>query len=267
MSEQTLNPLQAEIIGSMTWSYSRVKQFYDCPYAWYLKYLYRAEPDNNMFFASYGTLVHELIRDFYNGAVAKDSLVSEYVSRFSERIKPLALPNENIFKKYFSDGLRYFLSFTPLSAEKIEVERKIRTKISGYDFVGYIDALIFSNGKITINDYKSRQLSREKRGKNTKKDDELNSYFRQLYLYSVPIEEENQRPPDKLTLTCFRNNAVITEKFSKSSQLEAVEWFAVGIERIKNEREFKPYIDFFKCTYICPMHNECDYYTEMFGGK
>lgn len=47
------------IIDQMTWSYSRIKAFDDCPYRWFLKYI-KCEPGSEMFFASYGSFMHEL---------------------------------------------------------------------------------------------------------------------------------------------------------------------------------------------------------------
>ena len=54
----------APVIEDMTWSYSRLKAFEDCPYKWYLRYIrFPKAKGVDQFFADYGTFIHELIRE------------------------------------------------------------------------------------------------------------------------------------------------------------------------------------------------------------
>ena len=41
------------------WSYSRLRQFETCKYAWFLKYVFEV-PQRKLFFSEYGKLMHEL---------------------------------------------------------------------------------------------------------------------------------------------------------------------------------------------------------------
>ena len=54
----------APLIDDMTWSYSRVKSFEDCPYKWFLKYIVGLH-GKRMFFADYGTFMHKLMESFH----------------------------------------------------------------------------------------------------------------------------------------------------------------------------------------------------------
>lgn len=83
MGEISYEPL----IRDMTWSYSRIKAFDDCPYRWYLKYIrYPKVRGKDMFFANYGKFVHELLASFYSGEKTAVQVEAEYLSpRVTER--------------------------------------------------------------------------------------------------------------------------------------------------------------------------------------
>lgn len=69
------------VIRDMTWSYSRIKSFEDCPYRWYLKYI-RKLKGKEMFFSNYGSFVHKLLERYYKGELTQKQLCSIYLQRF-----------------------------------------------------------------------------------------------------------------------------------------------------------------------------------------
>ena len=110
-------------------------------------------------------------------------------------------------------------------------------------------------------DHKSRAMKpRSRRQKPTKADLELDDYLRQLYLYAVAVEKEYGSPPEFLCFNCFRTQNVIKEPFSAETQKKVTDWFKTTIENIRNETEFSPDMEFFKCTHLCEMHDWCEYF-------
>lgn len=103
MGEVSYKPL----IQDMTWSYSRIKAFTDCPYRWYLKYIrYPGHHGKPMFFSDYGSFVHELIAAYYSGEKTTEQVHMEYLTKFNDRVLGKA-PNSKVFANYFVSGSQY----------------------------------------------------------------------------------------------------------------------------------------------------------------
>lgn len=255
MSDQSYTPL----IDRMTWSYSRIKAFEDCPYRFYLKYI-RRYPGRDMFFASYGSFMHHLLELYYKGEKTKRELITIYLRDFKTQVVGRA-PNEKIYAHYFQDGLRYLKEFDPFSIKPVEIEKKVSLTLAGHPFIGYIDYLGADNNSLTIIDHKSRAMKpRSKRKKPTKSDLELDEYLRQLYLYAIAVEKEYGSPPEFLCFNCFRAQTIIKEPYDQDTRRKVAEWFADTIEDIRNETKFSPDMEYFKCTHLCEMHDWCEYF-------
>lgn len=136
--------------------------------------------------------------------------------------------------------------------------------INGIPFVGYIDFLGRKDDDLYVVDNKSRILKpRSSRAKPTKADEELDAYLRQLYIYSAAVEEEYGKTPKSLCFNCFRDKLFIIEPFKEQAYAESKEWLAKSIGKIREESDFKPSVEFFKCTHLCEMQDMCEYYELM----
>lgn len=248
------------IIRDMTWSYSRIKSFEDCPYRWYLRYIRRLK-GKDMFFASYGTFIHKLLEMYYKGEKNANQLYHTYLQDFKSEVKGFA-PNKKVFTSYFFGGLSYLKDFKPLPCHPIAIEKQVKFEYNGIPFVGYIDFLGEKDGKLFVVDNKSRNLKpRSQKSPPTKADKELDSYLRQLYLYSIPIEKEYGKLPDSLCFNCFRVPAFVQEPFQKKAYEESKKWLSQRVEEILTETDFKPNMEFFKCKHLCEMQDHCEYYN------
>lgn len=252
----------APLIDDMTWSYSRIKSFEDCPYRWYLKYI-RRFTGKELFFASYGKFMHSLIERYLKKAETKDQLVDVYLSEFASSVDGCA-PNMTVFGNYFSSGLSYLNSLSPPPFNIVGVEQRIDFDVDGIRFVGCIDLIAEKDGDIIIIDNKSKNLKpRSRRKKPTKSDNDLDSYLKQLYIYSRWIEAQYGVRPKSLCFNCFRENVFISEPFEDAAYHDAMLWAKDIISKIRIESDFNPDIDFFKCTYLCEMQDNCEYYDLM----
>ena len=257
----------APLIEGMTWSYSRLSTFEDCPYHWYLKYINPVGEEEPLFFSSYGSFIHELLADYYYGKADKLSLRIKYLTEFDDRV-PSRAPSSSVFKSYLLSGVRCLDELKP-AGEVLGVEQRADFKIAGHKFVGYIDLVeITHDNKLVISDHKSHALkARSGRKKPTRSDVELDEYLRQLYLYSNYVETAFGRRPDELRFNCFRTGELICEPFSERVRDNVNEWAAGLIERITDESEFHPNIEPFKCRYICEMHPRCEFYQIYKDGR
>lgn len=252
-------------VNGMTWSFSRISSFDDCPYCWYMKYILHLEK-NELFFANFGTLMHKLIEAYYKEGKKPTQLCDRYICEFSEVVSEPA-PSEKVFASYFQTGLQYLKDIKPLPYTMVAVEKRVRFTVGDKKLIGFIDFLGEDDGELYIVDHKSRNLKpRSKRKTPTKTDEELDEYLRQLYLYAVAIEQEYGKLPKALCFNCFREGMLIVEPFDKGAYEDTKQWFLNKVQEIADERDFNPDMDFFKCKYLCEMRDQCEFFS-MNNGK
>lgn len=255
MDEMIYKPL----IQDMTWSYSRIKTFEDCPYRFFLKYIHNCE-EEDMFYASYGKFIHKLIEMYYTEGKTKNDIKVEYILNFSSEVRGQR-PNDKIVCKYFKAGLDYIENFKEFGYKTLGVEQNVQFEIKGYKFVGFVDYIGRDGEDIIIVDNKSRELKpRSGRSKPTQKDQELDDMLTQLYIYAIPINDLYGRAPKKLCFNCFKNNVFIEEPFVEEAYKSAIDWASNTIEQIMDTNEFLPKVDYFKCNYLCGVKEHCEYY-------
>ena len=252
------------IIDTMTWSFSRLNSFYNCPYEWMLGYI-MCEPRTDNFHAQFGTLCHEILEEYAKGNIDVFSLPSVYEERFSEFITMDApkIKGVSIRDSYFEKGKKYFENIN-LDFEKYEilgVEKRVDFEVDGIPMVGYIDLLLKdkNTGEITILDHKSGSLKFKKNGELSKsKDNEKHflEFKRQLYLYSIAIIEE-YGSVDYLEWNLFKDRSSYRIKWNKEDFEEAKKWAIDTIDLIKKESIWGVNKNFYYCNNLCSQRNNC----------
>lgn len=257
------------------WSYSSVSSFDDCPYRWLLRNIRgedgkRLYKDEDMFFSTYGSFIHEIIEGFYKGRYHRRDLVPTFLLGFGEKVRGEP-PDGSFIQKYIKAGVDYLESFQPFNFDMLEVEKKIKFDLDGIPFVGVIDFLGERDGELCIIDNKSRNLKqRSSRAKPTVNDREIDSMLRQLYIYAAAVKQEYGKFPKWLCLNCFKNGNFIQEDFDMNAYNEAMVWVKETVGRIKSSTDFPATLDldnpgkeWFKCSYICGVHKYCEYYENV----
>lgn len=253
----------SHFIKEMTWSYSRVKTFEECPYGFLLKYIKHCDTETT-FFSEYGLFIHKIIEMYLKKELGKDQLKSYYIVNFNSEIKHKP-PNSKIFINYFQQGLEYFEDIDIPLDDVIGIEKEVFFNINGYEFIGYIDIVGSKNNYLLIIDNKSRNLKcRSNRSKPTKSDIELDEYLKQLYIYSIPIFNELNKFPEKVAFNCFRTKKFIVEDFQKEKMENAKKWVIHQIELINKEEDWNPKLEYFKCHHLCDVSKHCEY-LELFS--
>lgn len=248
------------------WSYSRISQFDNCKYGFYLKYILGLQ-ESGRFFSQFGSFVHKILEQYFKGEIEKDELYTYYLVNFSKEVTAPA-PNPKIFNSYFNGGSEYFKNFDETQFGKIvDVEKRIRFNIGDKKFVGVIDLITQSeSGEYTLVDHKSRMLKpRSKRKTPTQSDIELDKYFKQLYLYSIPADEAGYKP-DYLMFNCFRNGNQIKEKINPAVTEEVKRLMLEKIKTIENNEKWTPNLENeFFCRYLCGLTEQCEYFEMCYG--
>lgn len=257
MSEIIYKPL----IEDMTWSFSRVESFDMCHYKWFLKYI-RGWMEDDLFYASYGSFMHEILRLYYDGELKKEEMLTYFLSKFKTSVAG-ERPRESTVKKYIKSGVDYLTNFKPFPFNTVAVEKKVCFEIEGYPFIGYIDYLGEKDGGFYIVDHKSRELKpRSGRNPPTVKDLELDELLKQLYIYGESVKKEFGEYPRGVALNCFRNGVFIQEPFDLDKFDAAKKWAVDMIKKIENEEDFAHNRDSFACKWLCGLHDKCIYDLE-----
>lgn len=247
------------LFDDMTWSYSRICTFVDCRYKFFLKYISKCEGIDK-FFASYGSFMHKIIENYYRGIFSKETMLTAFLGGFSSQVRGIR-PNDKIVGNYISSGIEYLKSFRPFPYEMVDVEKRIEFEIDGLKFVVIIDFIGKKDGKYYIIDNKSRDLKpRSKRTKPTKNDITLDKMLRQLYLYAAAVQHEYGELPEALCFNCFRTGVFIVEPFNEEAYHETLKWAKDEILKIKDSDDFYPSYEYFPCSFICDVSNECCYF-------
>ena len=262
------------LLDTMTWSFSRLNSFYNCPYEWKLRYI-DCNKSENGFFGEYGSLIHKILEKYEKGELSLFELNDYYEEHFSENVPHDAPPNKyvDIKQSYYEKGIDYFNNID-LDLDKYEVlgvEKEVRFQIAGKDFVGYIDLLLKEKetGKIIILDHKSASIKTLKNGKVSKSDQEhVREFIRQLCLYAIPIIEEYGHV-DELWWNLFKDRNWLKMPFKKEDYDEAIQWAKDTLALIENEREWLPNnSSSYYCSYLCGQRNHaCEYKPQPISNK
>ncbi len=247
----------------MVWSYSRIASFEDCPYKWFMTYLYRDAHGKPLqrksgFFAEYGRYIHLILQMYLSGILRHVDLPGFYVAHFRDNVRAKA-PTPKIYHNYFEQGFHYFDTISLPKRKILGVEQHIDFTFAGKPFTGFLD-VVSDDGRLIITDHKSRALKpRSKRAKPTKGDMELDAYLRQLYIYAAAVKKEYGRFPDILEFNCFRSQTIIQQSFDINRFHAAEQWVEEQISYITNNRSWTAKPEYWRCNYLCDLCGQCEY--------
>lgn len=254
------------LLDSMTWSFSRLNSFYNCPYEFFLHYIECNKSENGAF-GEYGSFMHKILEKYAKGELSLFELNQYYEENFNDKIPHDFPPNKyvDIRQSYYDKGIEY-LNNIDLCLDQYEilgVEKEVKFKIGDKDFVGYIDLLVRDKdtSEIIIIDHKSKSLKLLKNGNISKSDEEYFLEFkRQLYLYSIPVIQE-YGSVSKLKWNMFKDQKWIEILWKKEEYEEAIQWAKDTLELIEKETLWLPNNrSYYYCHYLCGQRNNaCEY--------
>lgn len=227
------------------WSFSSVKLFEQCPYAFYQKYI-QDQPEKENAFAQHGKFVHNILERCLNGELMAFELADVFEREYQANVTK-QFPYANIAKSFYDKTLEYFMEYDDFEGEIIGVEEKLEAKFGDIDFIGFADLILRDEKGIIIVDHKSHAAFKSKK--------EREEYFRQLYLYAECVRRKYGEYPYKLVFNMFRIPKLEVDFFNPSQCDFCVEWFKSTVDFIIHNVNWDCKIDNWYCSNLCGM--EC----------
>lgn len=237
------------------YSFSKLSSWWVCPYGYFLRYIEHKAGIGNAF-ASYGTLVHEIMEKYAKGEAELWDLPQMFEWLFDSAVQEKFPPNKyvDLRESYYKQGLSFLKTFAGYDKYKIlGVEEEFELSIDDWNFVGVID-LVFEdeNGRLIIRDYKSKA--------SFKNEEEQHKYARQLYLYALYVKEKYGRYPDELQFLMFRKKKdPVKIPFNEADAQEALEWAKDTVRIIRNAFDYPPQCEDFYGQNLCNHREYCPY--------
>lgn len=223
------------------WSFSSVKLFEQCPFAFYQKYI-NDQPEEENAFAQHGKFAHSILERCLKGELAAFELADVYESEYQSNVTE-RFPFANIAKSFYDKTLQYFQNYDDFEGEIVAVEEKLETKFGEYDFIGYADLILKDDLGYIIVDHKSHAAFKSKA--------ERQEYFKQLYLYAECIKRKYGEYPYKLNFNMFRVPKLEEEFFAPSQCKDTVIWFQDAVTKILQNNDWDCKVDNWYCSNLC----------------
>lgn len=251
------------LLDNMTWSFSRLSSFDQCPYCWKRNYLDCEEKESNAY-AEYGTLCHSLLERYEKGELDMFSLPNQYEKEYYDVLQHDFPPNKyvDLNAKYHDLGFDYFsnMGWEFDGCEILGVEEKIEFSIDNKPFIGYIDLRYKdAEGNMICRDHKSADVKKTKKGSFYSKDkDKITMYKRQQYLYSRYFVEQGIKV-DFLEWNFFNSGWIYRIPWKRDEYDEAEQWAIDTIKQIYNCKNFCPNPNMYFCNFICDYRHSCSF--------
>ena len=232
------------------WSYSSLKLFEQCPYAFKLRYI-DEEDDKQNAFAQHGKFVHSLYEMWAKGELYAYELADIFEADYDLWVTK-HFPFYTMYKSFFEKTRIGLAEFDGFDGEILGIEEELRTEIGGHKFIGYADLIMRDEKGIIIVDHKSHGKFKSKK--------ERADYLRQLYLYAKPVYEKYDEYPYKLVFNVFRNpeKPLDEELFKMDDYNSAIDWFSTSVDAILNTTDWDCKVDKFYCENLCGL-TDCVY--------
>ena len=252
------------ILKEMTWSYSRLKCYENCPYSWYRRYI-EEETGEGSFYADNGKAMHTVFDELVKGDISINDAPLRYLELFDEITTAV---KQDIMDRTYDSCVGYLCELNNDILDGYRVlgsEIQVRYQIYGYSFIGFIDLLLQdSDGNLILVDHKSSApfLKKDGKPKATSKE-QFDGYKKQMYLYSEAIYQSYGEYPKKLVFHHFKDGGKLTViDFNEKDHDDAINWALGVIEKIYSDEEFIAIPKTGYCYRLCDYRYDCTYTKE-----
>lgn len=226
-----------------SYSFSRLKTFYNCKLYYYLHYFDKTLSEVSHGTSEFGSFVHEILEKYAKGELEIYELLPYYEEHYKENIvSDFSLKMSETFSKdmgpkYYESGKRFLEDFTGFDFNIIEAERQFNLLYKDKFYLnGKIDLIVTNkDGDIYLIDHKSKG--------NWKNKSEKQEYAKQLYLYAWAIKQIFGKYPKKMAFFMFRINKWEWFDFSLKELHNTLSWVENVVEEIESEFDFSPELD------------------------
>ena len=169
------------------YSYSRLENFNNCPYGYYITYVEGNRSEHNIY-SFLGSVIHELLEELQQKLINNDDAIEKFESAITEAdMLGYEWMSDSVKNKYIAARKHYLEHYKPIECDEYFIEEYFEIPVGDKWMKGYIDLYTITDGVIDIYDYKTSSSS-SFTGKDAYKK------MRQMILYGIAIK---QKYPDK----------------------------------------------------------------------
>lgn len=254
-----------KILNDMTWSFSRLHTWEQCPYAFYLKYI-EQRPGESNYYAENGKCIHEVFQTILTNQIPLEECTTLYSHKYDLICEKT---RQSIMDNTYETCMDYLSVIDGIEKEKYQilgVELELPFKIGNYKFIGYADLVVKNkeNEKILLIDHKQAPHFLKKDGTPLKSQiTQFTAYKHQMYLYCKGLKECFDIQVDHLIWHHFKDQGKLTIlPFAKEDYEGTLKWAVTCIQNIQKDRRFKHHPSFLLCSSLCDYRNDCEYQNE-----
>ena len=249
----------------MTWSFSRLHAWEQCPYAFYLKYIEQRDGESN-YYAANGKCMHEVFEAILTNQIPLDECTQCYADKYDLICETT---KQSTMDSTYEKCMDYLCTIDGIDLEKYEilgVELKLDFNIGKYKFVGYADLVVKNkkSGEVILVDHKQATHFMKKDGTPLKNQlENFLAYRHQMYIYCKGLKDYFGIDVNKIIWHHFKDNGELTIiPFEADEYEETLQWAANTIEKIKKDKKFLNKRSYVLCSSLCDYRNDCEYKNE-----
>lgn len=249
----------------MTWSFSRLHAWEQCPYAFYLKYIEQRDGESN-YYAANGKCMHEVFEAILTSQIPLDECTQCYADKYDLICETT---KQSTMDSTYEKCMDYLCTIDGIDLEKYEilgVELKLDFNIGKYKFVGYADLVVKNkkSGEVILVDHKQATHFMKKDGTPLKNQlENFLAYRHQMYIYCKGLKDCFGINVNKIIWHHFKDNGELTIiPFETDEYEETLQWAVNTIEKIKRDRKFLNKRSYVLCSSLCDYRNDCEYKNE-----
>ena len=251
-----------KLLNSMTWSFSRLHAWEQCPYHFYLKYIEKREGESN-YYAANGKCMHDVFEAIATNKISVDDCTKYYADQYDLICETT---KQSIMDSTFEKCMNYLCTIDGIDLKKYEiigVELKMNFKIGKYKFVGFADLVVRNKEtrEVILVDHKQAPHFMKKDGTPLKNQlDNFLAYRHQMYIYCKGLKDCFNIDVNKIVWHHFKDDGELTIiPFVKDEYEETLQWAIGTIEAIKKDKTFKENPSYVMCSSLCDYRNDCEY--------
>lgn len=230
-SKEELNKIKKEYNVSELYSWSKYNLWKTDTYSWFLKYVLRKKEDRkDSIYGASGSIVHDLMEEFYLGNIKYQDLKNEYEDKIFELEfsgykfdRTNEEKNKKISDKYNYCNKHFLENFKPIKGNKIELEKFLLIKVSKFLFQGYSDfehqENIDGRNKIVITDFKTSTIYKGKK---------IEKERGQLLLYALGKIQEGWKIEDVIIRWLFTKYVSVRVPIKDSFRYREISRHEIG---------------------------------------
>ena len=138
-----------EILDKITFSFSTLHQYEQCPYAFYNRKIDGTELNEGNFYSDAGGYMHDIQAQIFTNQLSLDDALNYYLENYDNNV--CYTTKQSTMNKKYEQGADYLATLDLSELEDYEilgVEKEVHFELQSYKFIGFIDLLLQNKKKM-----------------------------------------------------------------------------------------------------------------------